>query len=181
MLNRIISFYQEGKSAYHHCLSLWYVVETKRQNGAGGSRGKNRLLFNSLKLSRQDNLAELGAMKIQAKIQKNKQLKRYDEVLAEITGKEEIELKDVEEIRSTNEERIPTQDEQKVAPGKEKDEDKPLNTKTGVEVVENDDDTDNYKAKSYDFGFLHSKLIKNIIFCLKESQQTGEKVPFITN
>ena len=38
---------------------------------------------------------------------------------------------------------------------------------------EHEDDKDKFAAKCYDFGFLHSKIIKNIFCCLNETQQIG--------
>ena len=39
--------------------------------------------------------------------------------------------------------------------------------------------TTNNKEKKYNLGFLQSKIIKNIIYCLTERQQIGKKLYFV--
>ena len=64
-----------------------------------------------------EDLGLLGAMKIQAQIELNKQLKNYDGVLAQLKAKEEIELVDQE--NTTKKEKIEKEDE-KTSTRKEK-------------------------------------------------------------
>ena len=53
------------------------------------------------------------------------------------------------------------------------------NVKPSNEVINkiDKDYKDPVKAKLYDFGFLHSKFIKNVFCCLKENQQIGKIMP----
>ena len=52
------------------------------------------------------------------------------------------------------------------------------NIEPSNEVDNNIADKDSKKANFFDFGFLQSKLIKNLFCCLKENQQIG-KMPSI--
>ena len=100
-----------------------------------------------------DNLSQLGGKKIEAKILMRKQLNNYDGVLCQLEGQEEDE-----ENKAKNQ-KIKNAEEVKKSSSKEK---------VAMKV--------SYKARWYELGFLQSKIIKNIFFCLSERQQTGKKI-----
>ena len=97
-------------------------------------------------------------------------------IMTKLTGNEEIELEGVGKETSMKVEKIPGDD----GVGKEtkiKKEKNPENQDVVKEttikkekIAENED-----KAKWYDLGFLQSKVIKKIFFCLNEPQQIGKK------
>ena len=102
-----------------------------------------------------DNLSQLGGKKIEAKILMRKQLNNYDGVLCQLEGQEEDE-----ENKAKNQ-KIKNAEDVKKSASKEK---------VAMKV------SDKCKARWYELGFLQSKIIKNIFFCLSERQQIGKKI-----
>ena len=89
---------------------------------------------------------ELANIKVQEKINMNKQINRFENVLGEMKG-----------IVMRNDE----------------DDDKYHDITEDKEDDDEEDDEDQFAAKCYDLGFLKSKLIKNVVCCLTENQQLG--------
>ena len=96
-----------------------------------------------------------------------KQLNNYEGVVAQIKGKEEIEMVSTQQSSNneTVDQDVSTDDVVKAGTS---------NQDQGVDNNIDKDSEDSKKANFFDFGFLQSKLIKNLFCCLKENQQIGK-------
>ena len=116
-----------------------------------------------------NNLGDLVAAQVREKIRMKKQLNNYEGVVAQIKGKEEIEMVSTQQLESadvkTVDQDVSTDDVVRAGTS---------NQDQGVDNNIDKDSEDSKKANFFDFGFLQSKFIKNIFCCLKENQQIGK-------
>ena len=94
-----------------------------------------------------------------------KQLNHYEGVVAQIKRKEEMEMNQMstehpESVGTTNKESVENVLD--------------LENIKQSDEVDNQTEKDSKKANFFDFGFLQSKIIKNIFCCLKENHQIGK-------
>lgn len=125
-----------------------------------------------------DNLSQLAAEKIQAKIMMKKQLNNYDGVLSQLEfGDKGYGTKKDKKYDLNKYDGVFSQFELKHKENTSKeDKNDDLNKYNGAfpQLEFEDKKCTTNKEKKYNLGFLQSKIIKNIIYCLTERQQIGK-------